>query len=41
MEIKSRTCAIAPAVLLVLLGCALGESNVFEGSQQEVDVKVR
>lgn len=40
MEIKSRTCAIAPAVLLVLLGCALGESsNVFEGSQQEVDVK--
>ncbi|XP_065091871.1 enolase-binding protein-like [Ochlerotatus camptorhynchus] len=39
METKSRSCAIASVVLLVLLGCALGESNIFEGSQQEVDVK--
>lgn len=39
MNIKSRPCAVASILLLALLGSALGDENVFEGSQQEVDIK--
>lgn len=41
MDFKSRPCSVVSVVLLVILGCALGQASVFEGSQQEVNVKVR
>lgn len=40
MEFKSRSCSVVSVVgLVVILGCAVGQASVFEGSQQEVNVK--
>lgn len=39
MDFKSRPCSVVSVVLLVILGCASGLASVFEGSQQEVNVK--